>query len=89
MYTYKNTTMSPPPSRGTVRWGWPTCRRGGTITVALSKLQNGVAARWFDPRANTFKAIPGSPFSNTGAQKFMSPGKNSAGEPDWLLVLER
>ena len=63
--------------------------QGGTITVAMSKLQNGVTARWFDPSANTFKAIAGSPFSNLGTKRFTTPGKNSAGEPDWVLVLER
>jgi hypothetical protein len=62
--------------------------KGGTLTVAMSKLQHGVTARWFDPSANTFKAIAGSPFSNTGSQQFSSPGKNGAGDPDWLLVLE-
>ena len=63
--------------------------QGGTITVAMSKLQNGVTARWFDPSANTFRAIAGSPFSNAGTQPFTAPGKNSSGEPDWVLVLER
>ena len=47
-----------------------------------------VTARWFDPSANTFTVIAGSPFSNAGARQFTPPGKNSAGEPDWVLVLE-
>ncbi len=63
--------------------------QGGTITVAMTKLQNGVTARWFDPSANRFKTIAGSPFSNTGTHPFTTPGKNSAGKPDWVLVLER
>jgi hypothetical protein len=63
--------------------------QGGTITVAMSKLQNGLTARWFDPSANTFRLIAGSPFSNLGTKRFSTPGKNSAGEPDWVLVLER
>ena len=62
--------------------------QGGTITVAMSKLQNGITARWFDPTDNTFKAIAGSPFANRGKHRFTSPGKNSAGDPDWVLVLE-
>ncbi|MGD0743572.1 MAG: DUF4038 domain-containing protein [Verrucomicrobiota bacterium] len=62
--------------------------QGGTITVAMSRLQKPVAARWFDPSANTFKVIAGSPFANTGTQQFTPPGKNSTGDPDWLLVLE-
>ncbi len=63
--------------------------QGGTITIAMTKLQNGVTARWFDPSCNTFKTIAGSPFSNTGVQQFATPGKNASGEPDWVLVLER
>ncbi len=62
--------------------------QGGTITVDLSRLQNGITARWFDPTANSFQAIAGSPFANVGTQKFTTPGKNSAGDPDWVLLLE-
>jgi hypothetical protein len=62
--------------------------QGGTITVAMSKLGNTVSARWFDPSANTYRNIAGSPFSNTGTRKFTSPGTNSAGDRDWVLVLE-
>ena len=62
--------------------------QGGTITLAMSKLQNTITARWFDPSANTFTAIAGSPFTNTGSQNFTPPGNNSAGDPDWVLLLE-
>ena len=62
--------------------------QGGTITVAMSKLQNGITARWFDPTDDAFQAIAGSPFSNQGTHEFATPGKNGAGDPDWVLVLE-
>jgi hypothetical protein len=62
--------------------------QGGTITVAMTNLQTNITARWFDPSVNTFTNIAGSPFSNTGTQNFTSPGNNSAGDPDWVLVLE-
>ena len=62
--------------------------QGGTITVALSKLQNRITARWFDPANNQFRAIARSPFSNRGRRQFKPPGKNSAGDPDWVLLLE-
>ena len=62
--------------------------RGGRITVAMTNLQSNITARWFDPSANTFKTIAGSPFSNTGTKNFTSPGANSAGDRDWVLVLE-
>jgi hypothetical protein len=63
--------------------------QGGTITVDLSRLQNGVTARWFDPSANTYQAITGSPFTNAGAKQFFTPGKNHAVEPDWVLIIEK
>lgn|SRR5208283_1173361 len=62
--------------------------QGGTISVDLSKLQNGISGRWFDPANNTFQQIAGAPFSNRGRHRFSAPGKNSAGDPDWVLVLE-
>jgi hypothetical protein len=62
--------------------------QGGTITVAMTNLQNNIIARWFDPSDNTFTTIAGSPFPNTGTQTFTSPGNNSAGDPDWVLVFD-
>lgn len=74
------------------RWsrgaGQTLAPQGGTITVALSKFQNRITASWFDPADNQFRAIAGSPFSNRGSRQFNPPGKNSAGDPDWVLVLE-
>ncbi|HXQ81963.1 MAG TPA: DUF4038 domain-containing protein [Opitutaceae bacterium] len=62
--------------------------QGGTITVAMTRLRNLVMARWFDPSANAFTPIAGSPFSNAGTRRLTSPARNSAGDPDWVLVLE-
>ncbi|HTS27856.1 MAG TPA: DUF4038 domain-containing protein [Bryobacteraceae bacterium] len=62
--------------------------QGGRITVAMGRLQNGISARWFDPTDNTFRNIAGSPFSVRGTVRFTAPGKNSAGDPDWVLVFE-
>jgi hypothetical protein len=58
------------------------------ITVDMSKLSGPVTARWFDPTNNTFTAIAGSPFANSGSRQFTPPGNNSAGDGDWVLVLE-
>lgn len=63
--------------------------QGGTITVDMTRLQNGLTARWFDPSANTYQAIAGSPFSNGGTKEFTTPGRNRAGVPDWVLVIEK
>jgi hypothetical protein len=62
--------------------------QGGTITVAMGRLRNGINASWFDPCANTFRALVGSTFSKAGSRQFTAPGKNSTGDPDWVLVLE-
>jgi hypothetical protein len=57
-----------------------------TFTVDMSKLSGEATARWFDPTNNSFTGI-GS-FANSGSQDFSPPGNNSAGDPDWVLVLE-
>jgi hypothetical protein len=59
-----------------------------TLTIALNNFSSTVTARWYDPTANTFMAIPSSPFPNIGTHNFTTPGKNSAGDGDWVLVLE-
>jgi hypothetical protein len=57
------------------------------FTLDLSKLKAAVNAQWFDPTTGAFRAADGSPFSNRDKREFTPPGKNAAGEPDWVLVL--
>jgi Protein of unknown function (DUF4038)/Concanavalin A-like lectin/glucanases superfamily/Putative collagen-binding domain of a collagenase len=59
-----------------------------TLTIALSNFSGPVTTRWYDPTANTFTAISGSPFPNIGTHNFTTPGNNSAGDGDWVLVFE-
>jgi PKD repeat protein len=59
-----------------------------TLTVALSGFTGNVTAQWFDPTANTFTAIAGSPLANTGTYNFTPPANNAAGDSDWVLLLE-
>jgi hypothetical protein len=47
-----------------------------------------VTVRWFDPTNGTYQAISGSPFTNSGSRQFTTPGTNSGGDQDWVLVLE-
>jgi hypothetical protein len=61
-------------------------RRG--LTIDLSKLSAAVTARWYDPSNGVFSAIPGSPLANAGSHTFTPAGNNSAGDGDWVLVLE-
>jgi len=64
----------------------PTMR---TITVDMPKLSGAATARWYDPTNGTYTAIAGSPFASTGARQFSPPGSNSAGDGDWVLVIEK
>ncbi|HMC25884.1 MAG TPA: DUF4038 domain-containing protein [Candidatus Udaeobacter sp.] len=59
-----------------------------TLSIALTNFSGCVTARWYDPTANTFAAISDSPFPNTGTHSFTTPGNNSAGDGDWVLLLE-
>ena len=59
-----------------------------TLTVNMTKLAASATARWFDPSVGTYTSISGSPFANTGTRNFTTPGNNSAGDGDWVLVLE-
>jgi hypothetical protein len=59
-----------------------------TLTVDMTKLSGSVTARWFDPSNAAFRAISGSPFSNSGTKAFATPGNNGDGDSDWVLVLE-
>jgi hypothetical protein len=63
----------------------PTTR---TITVALGQLSGPrVRARWYDPTSGAYTTVSGSPFA-TSTRTFTTPTRNSAGDPDWVLVLE-
>jgi hypothetical protein len=64
----------------------PTIR---TITIDMSRLSGSATARWYDPSNGIYTVITGSPLANAGMRTFTPPGNNSAGEGDWVLVLER
>jgi hypothetical protein len=59
-----------------------------TLTIAMSGFAGPVTARWYDPTADMFTNISGSPFPNSGSHNFTTPGNNSAGDPDWVLLLQ-
>jgi hypothetical protein len=58
------------------------------FTVDLAQLRDPAIARWFDPSAGAFQAIPGSPLANSGSREFAPPGANADGDGGWVLVLE-
>ena len=59
-----------------------------TITVDMTKLAGTTNASWYDPTNGSYTTVSGSPFSNTGSRTFNHSGSNSAGDSDWVLVLE-
>jgi hypothetical protein len=64
------------------------CPQSCTITANMAALSGAVKAQWYDPTNNTYQAISGSPFTNSGTHTFSTPGNNSAGDPDWVLLLQ-
>lgn len=59
---------------------------GNTLTINMAKFAGLVRAQWFDPANGSYTAVAGSPFTNSGRHNFSPVGKNSAGDPDWVLL---
>jgi hypothetical protein len=59
-----------------------------TITVDMGNLRGNAGGQWFDPSNGAYTAVSGGPFANKGTQQFTPPGKNSAGDSDWVLLLD-
>jgi hypothetical protein len=66
----------------------PPTRKGHTsITVDMTALTGPSQASWFDPSSGDYTDIPGGVVPRMAAKTFVSPGNNSHGESDWVLVL--
>lgn len=62
---------------------------GGSFTVSMSSItHSGVRARWYDPTNGSYTTDAASPLANSGSHSFTSPASNSAGDPDFILVLD-
>lgn len=59
-----------------------------TMSVDMSQFSGTVTCRWFDPTDGTYTADAASPHVNSGTHDFSRAGANSAGDADWLLLLE-
>jgi hypothetical protein len=59
-----------------------------TVTIDMSKLAGPALVSWYDPTNGTYVPVNGSPFSNRGEMRFTPAGNNSAGDGDWVLLLE-
>ena len=60
---------------------------GGTLTIDMARFAGRVRGRWYDPTTGRFRAVPHSPFPNSGQVRITAPAKNNAGDRDWVLVL--
>ena len=56
--------------------------------VDLADFAGPVTAEWYDPADGAFRSIAGSPFSNSGTHTFTPTTNNSAGDKDWVLLLQ-
>lgn len=59
----------------------------GAISVDMVAMSGPTRARWFDPTSAAYTLIA-SGLANSGTRSFSTPGNNSAGQPDWVLVLD-
>ena len=59
-----------------------------TVTVDMSKFGGSIQAHWYDPTNGKYSKLEGASFANVGSKDFIPPGNNSAGDGDWVLVLE-
>jgi len=60
-----------------------------TTTVDMTQISHsGVRCRWYDPTNGTYTTDGASPLANSGTHNFSTPGANSGGDPDWILVLD-
>jgi Putative collagen-binding domain of a collagenase len=58
------------------------------VTVDMSKLAGIATVRWYDPTNGKYVDESGSPFTNSGYQRFTPPRQSSSGDGDWVLMLE-
>src|SRR5690606_37102558 len=60
----------------------------GRIRVDLTVLSKPGFAYWFDPTDGRYLPVKGSPIRNNSVKEFITPGKNSVGESDWVLLVK-
>jgi hypothetical protein len=61
--------------------------QSASLKVDLNRYTAPVTAKWYDPTSSSNTTISGAPFPNSGIQEFSTPGNNSAGSSDWVLLL--
>jgi hypothetical protein len=86
--------MYPQLSPAMVPWVYATTQaesgRRFQLTVNMSKMGSGTGVsrtRWYDPTNGAYRII--GTVKDSGSHIFTTPDANSAGAPDWILVLEK
>ena len=59
----------------------------GSIKIDLTALSGNSTAAWFDPTNGEYKRIESGIISGKSNNEFITPGANSAGQKDWVLVI--
>jgi hypothetical protein len=59
-----------------------------SLNVNLTRLSGPASAQWYDP-ANGNAVGSAVSISNSGTQTFATPGTNSGGNQDWVLIIKR
>lgn len=60
---------------------------GRTITVDMKRLAGGLTAQWFDPTDGSYRPASYRSVANSDSRDFTPPGRNRAGDTDWILFL--
>ena len=58
------------------------------ITIDLSKMAGPATVRWYDPTNGAYVDGAAAELLNSGERRLTPPGRNSAGDEDWVLLLE-
>lgn len=58
------------------------------VTIDLRRFAGPVRARWFDPTSGAYTRIA-LPDGAAGKRQFTPPARNSTGDQDWVLLLQR
>jgi hypothetical protein len=61
---------------------------GGDVTIDVSALPSATRARWFDPTNGKYLPAERASLPTSGDHHFLPPGKNSAGDADWVLLFD-
>jgi hypothetical protein len=60
--------------------------RSATLDLTRITVGKKVKAQWFDPTSGEYAEVTGSPFKKEN-RSFTTPGNNSDGDPDWVLIV--